>query len=230
MRRQMCEIAFTTTASMPTMSCPVVNGNMQNIRQKQHPKVNGEVENFGEQKTKKTKANATALRRQRTIDDEMETAINENFNGNSKRKCNNDTNKITIEKCIMVDNSSKTNATYDVINDGVHNSRNNNNNHNHNTNNNDNNSKNCWKTCNGKSVINKSTIGRRTVAKLNCDFFNFVTILFAMFAIVNVQFSSGLIEMQNEKEKHGKFILTSTYFLFVVESPIDFMLNVSKCW
>lgn len=51
-----------------------------------------------------------------------------------------------------------------------------------------------------------------------------------MFAIVNVQFSSGLIEMQNEKEKHGKFILTSTYFLFVVESPIDFMLNVSKCW
>lgn len=38
----------------------------------------------------------------------------------------------------------------------------------------------------------------------NCDFFNFATILFAMFMIVNVQLSSGLIELQTEKEKHGK--------------------------
>lgn len=50
----------------------------------------------------------------------------------------------------------------------------------------------------------------------NCDFLNFVTIIFAMCLFVNVQLSSGLIEIQNEKEKHGKR-KNKTSFLFLFE-------------
>lgn len=48
----------------------------------------------------------------------------------------------------------------------------------------------------------KSSYNLRSNKK--CDFFNFATILFAIFMIVNVQFSFAIIEIQNEKEKHGE--------------------------
>lgn len=40
---------------------------------------------------------------------------------------------------------------------------------------------------------------------INGDFFNFTIILFAMFMIINVQFSYAFIEMQSEKEKNGEY-------------------------
>lgn len=48
--------------------------------------------------------------------------------------------------------------------------------------------------------------GKATIAFRNrAHFFNLIaTILFATIMIVNVRYSCGLIEIQTEKEKHGK--------------------------
>lgn len=105
-----------------------------------------------------------------------------------------------IGSCNGSNSSDSTNticATADSVGircDGADNAathaRNNNNHHQH-----KNNNKNSYSGC---SSSNNGGAGN------NCDFFNFATILFAMFMIFNVQLSSGLIEIQTEKEKHGK--------------------------
>lgn len=56
-------------------------------------------------------------------------------------------------------------------------------------------------------IPNANFINRKTASTHNCvHFFHSViaTALFAMIMIVNVQHSCGLIEIQTEKEKHGK--------------------------
>lgn len=56
------------------------------------------------------------------------------------------------------------------------------------------------------TITNDNNAHRKAIAFRNCaHFFNFIaTILFATIMIVNVRHSCGLIEIQTEKEKHGK--------------------------
>lgn len=75
---------------------------------------------------------------------------------------------------------------------------------------------------NKNSWCRRSGSGRApSTAGNNCDFFNLATILFTMFMIVNVQLSSGLIELQTEKEKHGKCRTIRTFAYFPI-SPFSF--------
>lgn len=56
------------------------------------------------------------------------------------------------------------------------------------------------------AITNDNNAHGKAIAFRNCaHFFNFIaTILFATIMIVNVRHSCGLIEIQTEKEKHGK--------------------------
>lgn len=56
------------------------------------------------------------------------------------------------------------------------------------------------------AITNNNNAHGKAIAFRNCaHFFNLIaTILFATIMIVNVRHSCGLIEIQTEKEKHGK--------------------------
>lgn len=121
-------------------------------------------------------------------------AINECCNGSTKCKRGNSTNKMCrVNKSILsyfvvggtadVATNIISMVTQNVNGSCARKNINNNNNNHHNHNNN-----NSYSLCNNKK----------------CDFFNFCTILFTIFMIFNVQFTSALIEIQNEKEKHGE--------------------------
>lgn len=56
------------------------------------------------------------------------------------------------------------------------------------------------------TITNDNNVRGKAIAFRKCaHFFNLIaTILFATIMIVNVRHSCGLIEIQTEKEKHGK--------------------------
>lgn len=114
-----------------------------------------------------------------TWHNDMETAIVVGTsNGSSECERNNGTNENRNEKC-RLNNSISTGAAAASARYANNNNLNHHNNRNRKT---------SYNSCNSK----------------NCDFFNFVTVLCAMFMVVSVHFSSALIELQNDKEKYGK--------------------------